>query len=150
MRGSINLTGMCNRALLWWERRPLHTKLLDGCWANVALCGRRCRGGASLCCKRNVLTFVCLDPSCQLITAQQRGVSGDEETLLGRPGKPKHAARVTSACLTGTLLHRDRLWPTDDMVFFHRGIFSAQQSSCRIIIYLNVTDVFVYQMLRKT
>lgn len=95
--------------------------------------------------KRNVLTLVCLDPSCQLITAQQRGVSGDEETLLGRPGKPKHAARVTSACL-----HRDRLWPTDDMVFFHRGIFSAQQSSCRVIIYLNVTDVFVYQMLRKT
>lgn len=107
--------------------------------------------GVRLCvAKRNMLTLVCLDPSCQLITAQQRGVSGDEETLLGRPGKPKHAARVTSACLTGTLLHRDRLWPTDDMVFFHRGIFSAQQSSCRVIIYLNVTDVFVYQMLRKT
>lgn len=40
--------------------------------------------------------------------------------------------------------------PTDDMVFFHRGIFGAQQSSCRVIIYLNVIDVFVYQMLRKT
>lgn len=68
---------------------------------------------ASLCCisvlrLRNVLTFVCLDPSCQLITARQRGGSGDEETLLGRPGKPKHAARVTSACLTGTRLHRER------------------------------------------
>lgn len=40
--------------------------------------------------------------------------------------------------------------PADDMVFFHRGLFSAQQSSRRVIIYLNVTDVFVYQKNMKS
>lgn len=98
---------------------------------------------ASLCCKEERADFCLFGPE---LSTDHRSAA----RRFSRPGKPKHAARVTSACLTGTLLHRDRLWPTDDMVFFHRGIFSAQQSSCRVIIYLNVTDVFVYQMLRKT
>lgn len=109
---------------------------------------RGCISVLHLCvAKRNVLTFVCLDPSCQLITARQRGGSSDEETLLDRPGKPKHAARLTSACLTGTLLHRERFY--QQMTWFSSTEEFSVPSKA-VIIYLNVIDVFVYQMLRKT